>query len=106
MPAHQVLRLRLSQIGTAAEGVLELGGVEVDVSGAIGPNGMLTLTGGRTDDTHTVTITGWRSTTDGPVMTGNFGYTIAPGDEALGTVVVTAVLENVRKDALGVAGRR
>lgn len=97
LPDKQRLSLRLTQVGSRARGVLELGSVQADVSGAVGTDGTLTLRGVRSDTTHTIRVTGWRSTTNGAVMSGSFAYSITPEDPRLGTVTVSAVIDGMVK---------
>lgn len=95
IPDEQSVLLRLTQEGSSTQGTLQLGTLETGVTGSVRADGSLILNGRHEANAHTFTIRSWRSTIEDHAMTGTFAFTIAPDDDALGTVNVTAVLDSV-----------
>jgi hypothetical protein len=98
VPARERVQLQLTQTGYGTTGVLALPHTRVNVSGRISDDGTLTMAGESTTPTHTVRITGWRSTASGQSMYGTFSYSITPRDDRFGVVIVTASLENLTRE--------
>lgn len=72
------LTLTLTQSGRSANGTLALGTILIPVSGPIGNDGALTLTGQSNQSLGTFSVTTWRSTISGSNMTGSFSWSIQP----------------------------
>lgn len=93
LPDRQRFHLRLAEQGAGLAGVLTLGGVAMPVSGRATLDGALTLRGRHAGRAHSIAIGGWRTRGGGGDMHGAFWYVIAPSDERLGRVTVTAGID-------------
>jgi hypothetical protein len=101
LPLRDELRLRLERRGARMEGTLEFTGLRADISGTAHPEGTLVLKGTTSAAAHSTTVTEWRSSladANRELMTGSFTFSIAPDDEALGTVTVSATIEELVKE--------
>jgi hypothetical protein len=97
-PDAQRLRLHLTSKGNSASGVLQLGPMQLDVTGTVADDGTLTLGGQHSGAGGTVIVSRWRSSVDGTVMNGTFRYSIEAAEEELGTVTVTALFDELVKE--------
>lgn len=95
IPERQQLRLRLTQEGDRATGELQLGTLRTDVSGSLGSNGSLRLTGRNAGEEQTLELREWQTTVRGQAMEGRFVLTIAAANNELGVVTLTARLDGV-----------
>lgn len=101
LPMRDELRLRLERRGGRLEGTVEFTGLRADISGTATRDGTLVLQGTNSAAAHSTTVTEWRSRlaeTNRAVMTGSFTFSIAPDDEALGTVTVSATIAELVKE--------
>jgi hypothetical protein len=90
-----VLRANLTQTGTAVEGRVEVGVFLVTVSGTVGSDDALTLTGNGRILTTALRLTNWRTTRSGNTMAGSFTFAFVPDDPTFATVTFVADLQNV-----------
>jgi hypothetical protein len=90
-----VLRANLTQTGTAVEGRVEVGVFLVTVSGTVGADDALTLTGNGRILTTALRLTNWRTTRSGNTMAGSFTFAFVPDDPTFATVTFVADLQNV-----------
>lgn len=74
------LVLTLSQTGTSIQGTLMLGGNQINVTGFVGDDGAMVISGQGPITGGTLVVSGWRSTANGSVMTGNFTFAITLPD--------------------------
>jgi hypothetical protein len=90
-----VLTLTLSQSGGTVTGTMTFGGVSIPVSGTIGTDAVLSLTGsGSIGKTTTLTLNAWRFTVAGSSMSGPLTFTLFGTDPetagASGSLAVSA----------------
>jgi hypothetical protein len=97
LPTSGGLRITLTQSTTAVQGALEIGIVQVSVSGTIATAGALTLAGSGRLQAATVNVSDWSTVAAGTVMTGAFSYIVVSDDASVGTVTVRAELRGVTK---------
>jgi hypothetical protein len=97
LPQTGFLEARLTQSGTAVTGQLEIETFIVSVTGQVGGDGALTLSGQGRFVTVTVTLASWRTTSDGSALTGSFTFVITPDDPGFGVTTAQASLQNVTK---------
>lgn len=95
------LTLTLTQSGTSVQGTLGIGAINVQVSGSVDANGVLTLAGQGTVTTGTtINLNTWRTSASGSAMSGTFTFTVLAGPPAVsqvGSVTVGAALQGVTK---------
>jgi len=99
LPQTGFLEATLTQSGTSVSGQIEVDVFILTVTGQVGSDGSLTLSGQGRFVTVTVTLASWRTTTSGTALTGNMTFVITPDDPALGVITVQGTLQNVTKTA-------
>ena len=92
LPAGQPVVVQLTGEGPQVRGVLTLGTERIPVIGRATPDGTLVLDGEHVGSSHTLTLQRWRARLEESRLRGTFSYRIAPADEGLGTVLMTAAL--------------
>lgn len=97
------LRLTVAQSVSTISGTVEIGTLPVPVTGLVGSDGSLTLTGSGVVSNVTITVTSWTTRQSGGAMTGAFRFTVVPDpsgaltmDAGLSGVVKTSVVVNFR----------
>jgi hypothetical protein len=95
LPASDALRADLTQTGTTLEGRVEVGVFLVTVSGTVGSDDALSLTGSGRILTTGLRLTNWRTTRSGNTMAGSFTFAFVPDDPTLATTTLTTDLQNV-----------
>ena len=94
-PQSGSLRLTLTQSGTSVSGTLDVNLFTMPVTGSVGSDGALTLSGQTRAQGVTVVLTTWSTTRNGTAMSGSFSVNISPDETSLGRQTVQANLQNV-----------
>jgi len=97
LPASEALRATLTQSGDQVQGRVEVGVFLVTVSGTVGSDGALPLTGEGRLLTTAFRLSNWRTTRSGSTMAGSFTFAFVPDDPAFATITFTARLQNVTR---------
>jgi hypothetical protein len=87
-----------TQTGSNLSGTVAFGGLVVPVTGLIGSDGVVTLSGSSTVALATVTLTSWRGALSGSTVAGNYAFTVQVGTFPLppGSVVVQGTFSVTR----------
>ena len=96
-PSTGKLILNLTSPGSSVEGTIYLGEVEVTLASKNISDGTKRVTGWGRVPTSDVTITNWNSNESGGAVTGNFTLTFHPDDATVGTVIVRAAMQDMKK---------
>ena len=86
------LRLTLTQNGFSAHGTLELGGIQIGVSGFIGTDQTLRMTGEGSQVASTFTLSDWQTSRNVDTLSGSFALTVTPDNKFIGAIRISAVL--------------
>jgi hypothetical protein len=95
LPTSEALRATLTQSGTQVQGRVEVGAFLVTVSGSVGSDGSLSLTGEGRILTTAFRLSNWRTTRSDGTMAGSFTFAFVPDDPTFATITFTAGLQNV-----------
>lgn len=91
--------ITLTQSGSSAQGTLQLGAVQLNVSGPVNSDGSLSLSGQGTvslnGSTGTTSLTAWRSTVSGNTMAGSFLFVLQVSTGGIANV--NGTLQDVRR---------
>lgn len=89
----------LTQSGSSTQGTLQLGAVQLNVTGPVNSDGSLSLSGQGTNTLNgsigTTTLSAWRSTVSGNTMAGSFMFVLSVSTGGIANV--NGTLQDVRR---------
>ena len=96
-PSSGALQLTVQQSASAAQGTLQVGGLQAAVNGSVSETGTLSLAGTGHQANVTINVSGWASTISGTSMNGTFTFVLIPDDPSGGSVTVRAALQGATR---------
>jgi hypothetical protein len=97
LPTSEALRVTLTQTGDQVQGRVDVGVFLVTVTGTVGSDSVLRLTGEGRILTTAFRLSNWQTTQSGGTMTGSFTFAFVPDDPTFATITFTASLQNVTR---------